>query len=34
MKVETEARFLIVVLIIRSLDRESQLNSNSNKLAF
>ena len=33
MKVETEARFL-VVLIIRSLDRESQLNSNSNKLAF
>ena len=34
MKVETEARFLIVVLIIRSLDRESQLNSNSNKLSF
>lgn len=34
MKVETEARFLTVVLIIRSLDHVSQLNSNSNKLAF
>ena len=34
MKVETEARFLTVVIIIRSLDHVSQLNSNSNKLAF